>query len=83
MALKPPTRTSRLGYFSGFWYASSSSPLLTTEIMISVVSRGELEDAYQNPEKYPNLLVRVGGFSAKFVNLEKDVQREVISRTLN
>ena len=53
------------------------------QIMISVVSRGELEDAYQNPEKYPNLLVRVGGFSAKFVNLEKDVQREVISRTLN
>lgn len=53
------------------------------QIMISVVSKGELEDAYVNPEKYPNLLVRVGGFSAKFVNLEKDVQREVISRTLN
>lgn len=28
------------------------------QIMISVVSKGELEDAYQNPEKYPNLLVR-------------------------
>ena len=54
-----------------------------SQIMISVVSKGELEDAYVNPEKYPNLLVRVGGFSAKFVNLEKDVQREVISRTLN
>lgn len=53
------------------------------QIMISVVSKGELEDAYVHPEKYPNLLVRVGGFSAKFVNLEKDVQREVISRTLN
>ncbi|WP_367566258.1 pyruvate formate lyase family protein [Lacrimispora sp.] len=53
------------------------------QIMISVVSKGELEDAYQNPEKYPNLLVRVGGFSAKFVNLDKDVQLEVISRTLN
>lgn len=53
------------------------------QIMISVVSKGELEDAYHNPEKYPNLLVRVGGFSAKFINLEKDVQREVISRTLN
>lgn len=53
------------------------------QIMISVVSRGELEDAYVNPEKYPNLLVRVGGFSARFVNLDKDVQREVISRTLN
>lgn len=53
------------------------------QIMISVVSKGELEDAYENPEKYPNLLVRVGGFSAKFVNLDKDVQLEVISRTLN
>lgn len=53
------------------------------QIMISVVSRGELEDAYINPEKYPNLLVRVGGFSARFVNLDKDVQREVMSRTLN
>lgn len=53
------------------------------QIMISVVSKGELEDAYENPEKYPNLLVRVGGFSAKFVNLDKDVQLEIISRTLN
>jgi pyruvate-formate lyase len=53
------------------------------QIMISVVSKGELEDAYINPEKYPNLLVRVGGFSARFVELEKDVQREIISRTLN
>lgn len=53
------------------------------QIMISVVNKGELEDAYQNPEKYPNLLVRVGGFSARFIGLEKDVQREVISRTLN
>ena len=53
------------------------------QIMISVVSKGELEDAYINPEKYPNLLVRVGGFSAKFINLDKDVQREIMSRTLN
>ena len=51
--------------------------------MISVVSKGELEDAYVHPEQYPNLLVRVGGFSARFVALEKDVQREVMSRTLN
>ena len=53
------------------------------QIMISVVSKGELEDAYVHPEQYPNLLVRVGGFSARFVALEKDVQREVMSRTLN
>ncbi|RJX75737.1 pyruvate formate-lyase [Vibrio sinensis] len=53
------------------------------QLMVSIVGKGELEDAYHNPEKYPNLVVRVGGFSAKFVNLDKDVQLEVLSRTLN
>ncbi len=53
------------------------------QLMITVVGRGVLEDAYHHPEKYPNLLVRVGGFSAKFVNLERDVQEDVISRTIN
>ncbi len=53
------------------------------QIMVSVVGKGELEDAYHNPEKYPNLVVRVGGFSAKFVNLDKDVQLEILNRTLN
>lgn len=52
------------------------------QLMVSVVGRGELEDAYHNPEKYPNLLVRVGGFSAKFVNLDRDVQEEILARTL-
>ncbi len=53
------------------------------QLMVTVVGRGVLEDAYHHPEKYPNLLVRVGGFSAKFVNLEKDVQADILSRTLN
>ncbi|MFA0438986.1 pyruvate formate-lyase [Vibrio sp. 10N.286.49.C2] len=53
------------------------------QIMVSVVGKGELEDAYHNPEKYPNLVVRVGGFSARFVNLDKDVQLEILNRTLN
>ncbi|OIN27566.1 pyruvate formate lyase family protein [Vibrio barjaei] len=53
------------------------------QIMVSVVGKGELEDAYHNPKKYPNLVVRVGGFSAKFVNLDKDVQLEILNRTLN
>ncbi|MGR5294313.1 pyruvate formate lyase family protein [Vibrio mediterranei] len=53
------------------------------QIMVSVVGKGELEDAYHNPEKHPNLVVRVGGFSAKFVNLDKDVQLEILNRTLN
>lgn len=53
------------------------------QIMASVVDPGELEDAIAHPELHQNLLVRVGGFSARFVALEKDVQQEVLARTLN
>jgi formate C-acetyltransferase len=40
----------------------------------------ELEDAFEHPEKYPNLIVRVGGFSARFTTLDRDLQREIIAR---
>ena len=53
------------------------------QLMASVVDPGELEDALVHPELHQNLMVRVGGFSARFVALEKDVQQEVLARTLN
>lgn len=53
------------------------------QLMVSVVDPGELEDAIAHPELHQNLLVRVGGFSARFVALEKDVQQEILARTLN
>ena len=40
----------------------------------------ELEEAMVHPEKYPGLIVRVGGFSARFVRLGPDLQREIITR---
>jgi len=40
----------------------------------------ELIAAQQNPENFPNLMVRVGGFSARFVTLKKHVQDEIIGR---
>lgn len=51
------------------------------QLMVNVVGRDELEAAYNNPEAYKNLIVRVGGFSARFVNLEDDVQQEIMART--
>lgn len=51
-------------------------------LMVTIVDHGILEDAQKHPEKYPNLIVRVSGFSAIFVNLDKDVQDELLSRTL-
>ena len=52
------------------------------QLMVTVVDHGVLEDAQKNPDKYPDLIVRVSGFSAIFVNLEKDVQDEVMNLLL-
>lgn len=53
-----------------------------TQAMITVIDRGELERAIEEPEKYAHLFVRVGGFSARFIDLSPAVQREIISRTI-
>ncbi|MDX1284723.1 MAG: glycine radical domain-containing protein, partial [Draconibacterium sp.] len=53
-----------------------------TQCMISVMGREDLELALQEPEKYSNLIVRVGGYSAKWIELPKDIQAEILSRTI-
>ncbi len=50
-------------------------------LQINVVSRDELIDAKKHPEKYENLIVRVGGFSAKFIQLSPELQDNIIART--
>ena len=52
------------------------------QAMINVLRRGDLEDAIAHPENHQSLMVRVGGFSARFVTLAPDVQREIASRTM-
>ncbi len=51
-------------------------------LMVTVVDRGVLEAAVERPEDYRDLIVRVSGFSAVFVNLESDIQQELMSRVL-
>lgn len=54
-----------------------------TQAMINVVGKEDLENARREPEKYSNLIVRVGGFSARYVELADDVQLDILNRTLN
>lgn len=49
---------------------------------ISVLDRGEMEDAMVHPELHQNLFVRVGGFSARFVNLDAGTQADMLARAL-
>ena len=51
-------------------------------LMVTVVDKGVLEDAVEHPENYPDLIVRVSGFSAVFVDLSPNIQQELLSREL-
>ena len=48
--------------------------------MITVVGREDLAKAMDHPEDYHDLIVRIGGLSARFVALKKDVQQEIYNR---
>lgn len=52
------------------------------QLMVTCVDHGVLEDAQKHPENYPDLIVRVAGYSAVFVNLTPDIQAELLSRVL-
>ena len=51
-------------------------------LQLNHVSRETLIDAQKHPEKYPNLRVRVSGFSGYFVRMKKSIQDEIIARTV-
>jgi Pyruvate-formate lyase len=53
-----------------------------SQAMVTVVSRGDLEAALRKPEDWGQLMVRVGGFSARYVELPRETQIEILNRTL-
>lgn len=51
-------------------------------IQINVLDDETLRAAQKEPEKYKNILVRVAGYSAYFVELSKEIQDNIIERTI-
>ncbi len=52
-------------------------------IQFNIHSAEELQAALEKPEEHKNLLVRVGGYSAYFIDLPRELQAEIVHRTMH
>jgi formate C-acetyltransferase len=53
------------------------------QIQINFVDAESLRRAIENPRQYRNLIVRIGGYCEYFVNLDRVLQEEIITRTIH
>jgi len=53
------------------------------QIQPTVVSTETLKDAQKHPENYPDLIVKVGGYNATFIDLGTPIQNDIIDRLEN
>jgi formate C-acetyltransferase len=72
----PKGRDAFVGFLKGF------VSLGVMQMQISMVDTETLLDARTHPERWPNLMVKVAGFSARFVDLSVKEQQEIIARTM-
>ena len=82
MKLAPEMVSSENGKLQLMALLKSLCSLGVYHVQFNVVDQKKLIAAQKNPEEYRNLLVRVAGYTAFFVELGKDVQDDIIARTV-
>jgi len=51
-------------------------------VNIAIYDVNQMREAQRHPEKHQDMIVRVWGFCARFVDLSSDMQEHIIQRTL-
>ncbi len=66
-----------VGMLNGYFYKNAH------HLNVNVLNKETLEDAMENPANYPQLTIRVSGYAVNFVQLSREHQLEVISRSFH
>ena len=74
---KEERKDTLVGLLSGYFNQGAH------HLNVNVLNREILTDAYENPDKYPSLTIRVSGYAVRFNALSKAHQKEVLERTLH
>jgi len=74
--LKSPESREKLAMFTNAFMAAGG-----THIQYNITDTRELKEAKAMPEEHGDLIVRVGGFSAYFIQLSPQIQEDVITRS--
>ncbi|MDR1927844.1 MAG: formate acetyltransferase, partial [Oscillospiraceae bacterium] len=64
------------------WLLTYCNDLGGSLVNINIIDGAKLLDAYEHPEKYPDLVVRITGFSVYFSTLSKDFRKLVVERII-
>jgi benzylsuccinate synthase len=79
--LSPALMRSKHGFKIWLNYMTTWYDLNIDHVQFNVVSSEEMQAAQREPEKHGDLIVRVAGYSARFVDLTKYGQDTIIART--
>jgi len=75
-AVQSPKSMKKLGDLTGAYLCNGG-----THVQYNLLDTQTLQDAQVHPEMHKDLIVRVGGFSAYYIQLTREVQDDIIART--